>query len=77
MEIDLSQFSKDDDDRQKIQRGLWVPCRICNNAFRRVRLTMRYCGDCGAAFCEGEHGNFSHGRGRCVQCGPHATEYKD
>gem|GEM_PF-2409448 len=73
--VDMGAFDKNDDDRAKISRGLWVPCRLCQNAFRRVRLTARYCDDCGVAFCEGEHGNFSHKRGRCVQCGPKAAEF--
>jgi len=75
--VDISGFDPENDDRQKIENGLWVPCRICQNAFRRIRLTRRYCAECKVAFCEGEHGNFSNKRGRCVQCGPRAAEYQD
>lgn len=55
--------------RELIEAGYYVPCKICLDAFRRVRLTLRYCATCGHAFCEGEHGNFARGRGTCVICG--------
>ena len=75
--IDLLPFDVENSDRQKVDHaGLWVPCRICENAFRRLRLTKRYCATCSAGACEGEHMNFaSGGRGRCIQCGPRAVEY--
>jgi hypothetical protein len=44
-----------------------VPCRLCWTIFGRVRLTLRYCGQCKRAFCEGEHGSFRN-RGLCVRC---------
>jgi len=71
---DLSPFSADHNDRTKIDdEGHAVPCRICEAAFRRLRLTKRYCAQCGRGFCEGEHGNFAVGkRGVCVRCGPGA-----
>ena len=73
---DYSPFNRERTDKAKLTGdGTPVPCRICLNAFRRIRLTFRYCDKCEAAFCEGEHGNFAHGRGRCVQCGPKATEF--
>ncbi len=57
------------EDKEKIGDGLWVPCRICEQIFMRVRLTARYCGKCGFAFCEGEHGGFvQRGPALCVQC---------
>lgn len=69
---DLGPFEKDRTDAQKIGEGVAVPCRLCENAFRRLRLTLRYCAECQHGFCDGEHGNFTSGsRGRCVQCGPH------
>ena len=75
--IDLSAFDENDTDRQKIDGiGVWVPCRICENAFRRLRLTKRYCATCQAGACEGEHMNFAdNGRGRCIQCGPSAVRF--
>jgi hypothetical protein len=59
MPIDLSGFDAERNDHAKIEDGLWVPCRICESAFRRLRLTLRYCATCGRGFCEGEHGNFA------------------
>ncbi len=71
--VDLSAYDSKHNDRQKIEEGSAVPCRICENVFRRIRLTWRYCADCNQGFCEGEHGTFARGgRGSCVQCGPHA-----
>jgi hypothetical protein len=75
-EYDLSHFEKENTDKEKIKKGFAVPCRICANAFSRIRLTWRYCDECGVAFCEGEHGNFSNQQGGCVQCGPKASKYK-
>ena len=70
---DYGSFDTDNNDEKKIKNEVAVPCRICENAFRRLRLTLRYCMDCKRGFCEGEHGNFSpKNRARCVQCGPHA-----
>lgn len=67
---DLSPFSNEHTDEDKINEGRAVPCRICERAFRRLRLTARYCATCHMGFCEGEHFNFSHGnRGTCVLCG--------
>lgn len=48
-----------------------VPCRICQEMFGRVTLTINYCNTCGCAFCNGVHGIFSilAGQpGRCVIC---------
>src|SRR5262245_40261999 len=53
----------------------YVPCRICEQAFRRLRMTARYCARCLQGFCEGEHGSFAYGHGTCVICGAHA-DYK-
>ena len=73
LKADLSPFTKTNDDRKKIDAGFWVPCRLCENAFRRLRLTKRYCLECGVGACEGEHMNFAvGGRGSCVQCGRRA-----
>ncbi len=66
--IDTDDFNKECDDKEKVA-DFWVPCRICQEVFLRIRLTKRYCATCKRAFCEGEHGNFA-GRGVavCVQC---------
>jgi hypothetical protein len=70
---DYGPFDKENDDKKKIDAGIAVPCRLCENAFRRLRLTLRYCMTCKRGFCEGEHGNFApKTRAQCVQCGPHA-----
>jgi hypothetical protein len=69
--VELSDYDPNRNDQLKIDAGVWVPCRICQNAFRRIRLTWRYCATCHRAFCDGEHGNFaprSH-VGRCTSCG--------
>jgi hypothetical protein len=47
----------------------YKPCVLCKSAFGRIRLTNRYCYDCGNAFCDGEHGNFAKNVGKCVICG--------
>jgi hypothetical protein len=58
-------------DQERILAGEWVGCRICDEAFARRRLTMRYCNTCREGFCEGEHGNFrGRGGGVCVRCAP-------
>jgi hypothetical protein len=73
---DLTEWSKEEQrrrsDRLKIEEDRRaVPCRICEVAFRRLRLTIQYCSRCGCGFCQGEHGNFAgRGGGMCVRCGP-------
>jgi len=71
------EYDPNDTDEAKIFRGIAVPCRICQHAFRRLRLTFRFCATCHIGFCDGEHGNMAggHGRGRCIQCGPKAATY--
>jgi hypothetical protein len=68
---DFSPFSDKRNDRDKIEENVWVPCRLCERAFGRLRLTRRYCSTCNEGFCEGEHGNFaaSNHKGRCTSCG--------
>lgn len=69
-EADFERYDRGDTDEKKILiRKTLVPCRICWDIFGRVRLTLRFCGSCKRAFCEGEHGNFT-GRGPavCVRC---------
>ncbi len=67
---DFGRYDPDRTDEHKIltDKAL-VPCRMCWDIFARVRLTLRFCGSCKRAFCEGEHGNFT-GRGPavCVRC---------
>lgn len=84
--IDLLPFDKNKPDDVKIDEGYWVPCRICQNAFRRITLTRTYCNSCKVGFCNGNHGNFQTTKigqsgykvqGRCVQCGPKARDYQD
>ncbi len=66
---DQSHFSDAESDKVKIGAAAWVPCRVCWEVFMRLRLTARYCASCERAFCEGEHGNFTGGRGGvCVRC---------
>ena len=60
-------------DKAMILAGEWVPCRICEAAFGRLRQTARYCFTCENAYCEGEHGNFAYTQGRCVVCGSHKS----
>lgn len=70
---DLSDYDESYTDEAKIKDGIAVPCRICVDAFRRVRLTWRYCATRHKGFCEGEHGNFARGgRGCCVICRGHS-----
>ena len=57
-------------DKDLIDSGEWVPCRICEDTFSRKRETRRYCATCLNAACEGEHGNFAyiHTSFTCVIC---------
>jgi hypothetical protein len=71
---DLTEYNSEDtrSDQERIETDHHaVPCRICESAFRRLRLTLQYCNKCGWGFCQGEHGNFAFGGGTCVRCGPH------
>lgn len=65
---DATDFNPADTDRAKIERHIWVPCRICWSLYERLRLTALYCHDCEQGFCEGEHGRFDEKRNhfRCV-----------
>ena len=67
---DFNQYDPRRTDEHKVLRDeVLVPCRMCWDIFGRVRLTLRFCGSCKRAFCEGEHGNFSGGgRAVCVRC---------
>ena len=57
-------------DKDLIDSGEWVPCRICEDTFSRKRETRRYRATCLNAACEGEHGNFAyiHTSFTCVIC---------
>ncbi len=70
-DIDTSKWDPNNTDKAKIDSELWVPCRICEAAFRRLRLTARYCIKCEMGFCEGEHGTFAGNIARCIMDGPH------
>jgi len=74
---DFGPQTHDNSDVQKIADKLWVPCRICQEAFGRLRLTRRYCATCKRGVCEGEHFNFAANdrRGRCTTCGDVAIGY--
>ena len=67
---DLSAFDPKHTDKAKVlQDETWVPCRICREMFAKICLTVRFCGNCERAFCEGEHGSFvGRGVGVCVRC---------
>jgi hypothetical protein len=67
-DVDMSERGVGGSDKEKIEGGSWVLCRICEVIFHRVTPTDRYCADCGDAFCEGNHGTFATGRGKCVRC---------
>ena len=48
-----------------------VPCRICQEMFGKVTLTIHFCPNCGRAFCNGVHGRFhpaAAGATSCVLC---------
>ena len=68
--VDLGDYDSKSTDKAKIQKkGVWVPCRICRQVFKRIRLTARYCESCKRGFCEGEHGSFAGGGPAvCVRC---------
>jgi len=58
--------------RERIRAGEWVDCWMCERVFARRRQTRRYCVQCGAGFCEGEHGHawLKH-LGLCLLCTLH------
>jgi len=62
-------------DKDLIETGEWVPCRICEDLFARKRETRRVCAVCENAVCEGEHGVGAGARFLCVICGV-APSYK-
>jgi hypothetical protein len=64
---DLTDYDEKRTDKDKIEKHIWVPCRMCIELFMRVRLTGRYCNNCERAFCEGEHGTFRK-VGVCARC---------
>jgi hypothetical protein len=53
-------------DKDRIEKGKWVNCWICETVFRRKRETKRYCSVCERGFCEGEHGSFAFHKGTCI-----------
>ncbi len=65
---DLSGWSKENSDQEKIKGRAFVPCRICEAVFQRIRLTRMYCDECKMAFCQGEHGTHWRKRFVCVAC---------
>lgn len=66
--VDLSPFDESEKDDVKIgDNKTYVPCRVCQQGFSRIRLTQLYCFFCKEAFCEGEHGAW-FGKGNHAQC---------
>lgn len=68
---DFSPFDPSYTDREKIDAGHPVPCRLCEAVYRVLTLTMRYCAVCAQGYCQLSHGGWVGRRGACVQCGPH------
>jgi hypothetical protein len=68
--VDLSDFDAGERDDVKIGRGVYVPCRICQEMFSRIRLTQMYCDTCKMGVCSGEHGQWTDG-GKHVLCVRH------
>ena len=68
-QIDAGPFDASRKDDAKINDGFAVPCRLCQDAFHRVRLTQTYCFHCKKGICD-EHGRWT-GRNNpmCVVCG--------
>lgn len=64
---DFSDWNPRRTDKAKIERDIFIPCRICEELFRRIRLTKRYCQECRKGYCEGEHGILRN-RGLCLVC---------
>jgi hypothetical protein len=61
-------------DQEKILEGEWANCWVCAKVFQRKRETKRYCSVCHQGWCEGEHGNFAYGVGKCIVCGLHKKD---
>jgi hypothetical protein len=60
--------TKNETARDKIERGGWVNCYICETVFARKRETKRYCRHCEKGYCEGEHGTFRGNNSHCIVC---------
>ena len=54
-DADLTPFDPAYTDRDKIEAGHPVPCRLCEAVFRTLTVTMRYCGTCGQGYCQPAH----------------------
>jgi hypothetical protein len=70
-DADFSPFDSANPDRDKIEKGHPVPCRLCEAVYRVLTLTMRWCATCGQGYCQPAHGAWVGRRGACIQCGPH------
>lgn len=57
---------KEKTDKERIAKGQWANCWICEKVFQRKRETRRYCSVCERGFCEGEHGSFAFSKGTCI-----------
>src|SRR3954465_15370318 len=55
-------------DEVRIEQGEWTDCWICEDVFRRLTQTKRYCAKCHRGFCEGWHGSLDRGYGTCIIC---------
>ena len=51
-------FDPNRTDKQFIDEGFVVPCRICWDAYREVVYTARYCVRCEKAACQSKHLTF-------------------
>lgn len=70
-QVDIGAFDNERKDDVKIGANeRYVPCRICQEMFNRIRLTQLYCYECKRAVCNGEHGQwFVKGNHvLCVRC---------
>lgn len=71
--VNMSNWDSNNNDQEKIGAFKhYVPCRLCQEMFHRIRLTQYFCGTCKRGICEGEHGMW-YGKGargvpQCVYC---------
>ena len=73
LQVDMSDWQdKKTDDKKIGNYEHFVPYRLCQKMFHRIRLTQNYCYSCKRGICEGEHGMW-FGKGNklvpvCVNC---------
>lgn len=59
-------FDPDHTDKQYIEEGHMVPCRICLDVFRELNWTHRYCAKCEHGACQSRHLSFHRGAAFCI-----------